>query len=749
MFNYFRKELEWGGRKLVLETGKIARQADGAVMVSYGETIVLCTAVGVKTAKPGQDFFPLTVNYQEKAFAAGKIPGGFFKREGRPSEAEVLKSRLIDRPIRPLFPEGFRNEVQIVATVLSYDNDNDPDIVAMVGCSAALTLSGIPFFGPIAAARVGYRDGQYLLNPTREQMQTSELELVLAGTAEGVLMVESEAQELSEDVMLGAVRFGHGAFQPVITAIIELAEHAAKEPWPLPEKSEQAAALAGRVDVLGRPGIAEAYQEKVKQTRYEKVAAAKKAAAAALAAEGHDPDAAKGLFHDLEADVVRNAILETGIRIDGRDTRTVRPIIAEVGVLPRAHGSALFTRGETQAFCVATLGTGQDEQVVDALLGEYREHFMLHYNFPPYSVGEAGRMGSPGRREVGHGKLAWRAVHPLLPLKEKFPYTMRVVSEITESNGSSSMATVCGTSLALMDAGVPLKRPVAGIAMGLIKEDRGFAVLSDILGDEDHLGDMDFKVAGTEAGVTSLQMDIKITSITFDIMQTALEQARDGRMHILGEMAKALTGARGDVAQTAPRITVINVPKEKIREVIGTGGKVIREIVEQTKCKVDIDDDGTIKIAAVDSDQAQKAIDWIRGIVAEPEIGVIYNGKVVKTADFGAFVNFLGSKDGLVHISELTQGRVGKTTDVVNQGDAVKVKVIGFDDRGKVKLSMRVVDQATGADITEQVGAKPNRGGDRPDRDRSDRGDRPDRGERRDRFDRSPSEGHEQPVVGE
>ena len=749
MFNYFRKELEWGGRKLVLETGKIARQADGAVMVSYGETIVLCTAVGVKTAKPGQDFFPLTVNYQEKAFAAGKIPGGFFKREGRPSEAEVLKSRLIDRPIRPLFPEGFRNEVQIVATVLSYDNENDPDIVAMVGCSAALTLSGIPFFGPIAAARVGYRDGQYLLNPTREQMQTSELELVLAGTAEGVLMVESEAQELSEDVMLGAVRFGHGAFQPVITAIIELAEHAAKEPWPLPEKSEQAAALAGRVDVLGRPGIAEAYKEKVKQTRYEKVAAAKKAAAAALAAEGHDPDAAKGLFHDLEADVVRNAILETGIRIDGRDTRTVRPIIAEVGVLPRAHGSALFTRGETQAFCVATLGTGQDEQVVDALLGEYREHFMLHYNFPPYSVGEAGRMGSPGRREVGHGKLAWRAVHPLLPAKEKFPYTMRVVSEITESNGSSSMATVCGTSLALMDAGVPLKRPVAGIAMGLIKEDRGFAVLSDILGDEDHLGDMDFKVAGTEAGVTSLQMDIKITSITFDIMQTALEQARDGRMHILGEMSKALTGARGDVAQTAPRITVINVPKEKIREVIGTGGKVIREIVEQTKCKVDIDDDGTIKIAAVDSDQAQKAIDWIRGIVAEPEIGVIYNGKVVKTADFGAFVNFLGSKDGLVHISELTQGRVGKTTDVVNQGDAVKVKVIGFDDRGKVKLSMRVVDQATGADITEQVGAKPNRGGDRPDRDRSDRGDRPDRGERRDRFDRSPSEGHEQPVVGE
>ena len=728
MFNYFRKELEWGGRKLVLETGKIARQADGAVMISYGETIILCTAVGVKTAKPGQDFFPLTVNYQEKAFAAGKIPGGFFKREGRPSEAETLKSRLIDRPIRPLFPEGFRNEVQIVATVLSYDNENDPDVVAMIGCSAALTLSGIPFFGPIAAARVGFENGAYILNPTVEQMKTSELELVLAGTSEGVLMVESEARELSEEVMLGAVKFGHSGFQPVINAIIELAEHAAKEPWALPEKSEEEKVLAARVNALGRASLAEAYQEKVKQARYEKVGAAKKAAAAALTAEGLDADKAKGLFHDLEADIVRNSILDTGIRIDGRDTRTVRPIIAEVGILPRAHGSALFTRGETQAFCVATLGTGQDEQVVDSLLGEYRENFMLHYNFPPYSVGEAGRMGSPGRREIGHGKLAWRAIHPLLPGKDKFPYTMRVVSEITESNGSSSMATVCGTSLALMDAGVPLKRPVAGIAMGLIKEDKGFAVLSDILGDEDHLGDMDFKVAGTEAGVTSLQMDIKITSITFDIMQTALEQAKDGRMHILGEMAKALTGARGDVAQTAPRITIINVPKEKIREVIGTGGKVIREIVEQTKCKIDIDDDGTIKIAAVDQDQAQKAIDWIRGIVAEPEIGVIYNGKVVKTADFGAFVNFLGSKDGLVHISELTQGRVGKTTDVVNQGDAVKVKVIGFDDRGKVKLSMRVVDQATGADITEQVGVKPARGGDRPERE-----DRPERG-RRERY---------------
>ncbi|HVY17927.1 MAG TPA: polyribonucleotide nucleotidyltransferase [Rhodopila sp.] len=732
MFNYFRKELEWGGRKLVLETGKIARQADGAVMVSYGETIVLCTAVGVKSAKPGQDFFPLTVNYQEKAFAAGKIPGGFFKREGQPSEAETLKSRLIDRPIRPLFPEGFRNEVQVIATVMSFDNENDPDIVSMIGCSAALTLSGIPFFGPVGAARVGYVDGQYVLNPTLDQMKTSQLDLVVAGTAEGVLMVESEAQELPEDVMLGAVEFGHKGFQPVIEAIIQLAEHAAKEPWALPETSDEEKALKARVDAIARAPLAEAYKETVKQARYAAVAAAKKAATDQLAAEGLDTGKAGALFHDLEADIVRNAILDTGIRIDGRDTKGIRPIIAEVGVLPRAHGSALFTRGETQAFCVATLGTGQDEQIVDALAGEYRENFMLHYNFPPYSVGEAGRLGRPGRREVGHGKLAWRAVHPLLPEKDKFPYTMRVVSEITESNGSSSMATVCGTSLSLMDAGVPLKRPVAGIAMGLIKEDRGFAVLSDILGDEDHLGDMDFKVAGTETGVTSLQMDIKITSITFEIMKTALGQAREGRMHILGEMAKALTGARGDVAQTAPRITTIQVPKEKIRDVIGTGGKVIREIVEQTKCKIDIEDDGTIKIAATDSEQAQRAIDWIRGIVAEPEIGVIYTGKVVKTADFGAFVNFLGSRDGLVHISELAQGRVGKTTDVVNNGDTVKVKVIGFDERGKVKLSMRVVDQATGADITEQVGARPPRG------ERPERGDRPERGERRERGDREP-----------
>ncbi len=709
MFNYFRKELDWGGRKLVLETGKIARQADGAVLVRYGDTVVLATAVGVKGARPGQDFFPLTVNYQEKSFAAGKIPGGFFKREGRPTEKETLVSRLIDRPVRPLFPDRLRNEVQVIATVLSHDLENDPDIVAMIGSSAALTFSGIPFFGPVGAARVGLVDGAFVLNPTAAERACSALDLVVAGTAKGVLMVESEAKELSEEKMLEAVMFGHAGFQPVIQAIIELAEHAAKEPWPLPEADAAEKALGERVAELARAALTEAYREKVKQVRAGKVVAARAAATAALAAEGVEAADLALHFEALESEIVRRAILETGIRIDGRDTKTIRPILAEVGVLPRTHGSALFTRGETQALCVATLGTGQDEQVIDALDGEYREHFMLHYNFPPYSVGEAGRMGSPGRREIGHDKLAWRAVHPLLPDKESFPYTMRVVSEITESNGSSSMATVCGASLSLMDAGVPLKRPVAGIAMGLIKEEESFAVLSDIIGDEDHLGDMDFKVAGTEQGVTSLQMDIKITSITPAIMWVALAQAREGRLHILGEMAKALTGHRSDVAATAPRITVMTVPKEKIRDVIGSGGKVIREITEQTGTKIDIDDDGTIKIAATDQKQAQAAIDWIRGIVAEPEPGVIYNGKVVKTTEFGAFVNFLGTRDGLVHISELAPGRVGRTTDVVNVGDAVKVKVIGFDERGKVKLSMRVVDQATGEDITDKVGPKGGR----------------------------------------
>ncbi len=729
--NYFRKDISWGGQILTLETGKIARQADGAVMARLGDTIVLCTVVGARSVKPGQDFFPLTVNYQEKAFAAGKIPGGFFKREGRPSESETLISRLIDRPLRPLFPEGFRNEVQVIATVLSHDLENDPDMVALVGCSAALTLSGIPFFGPVGGARVGYIDGAYVLNPTAAQRKLSQLDLVVAGTAEGVLMVESEAAELSEDIMLGAVKFGHEGFQAVIQGIIALAEVAAKEPWDVALADPAKDALKTRISALGTAPMAEAYKITEKLSRQKAVGEAKKAVIAALEAEGADVSAAKGLMKELEADVVRNAILDTGLRIDGRDTKTVRSILAEVGVLPRAHGSALFTRGETQALCVATLGTGQDEQIIDALAGEYRENFMLHYNFPPYSVNETGRMGSPGRREIGHGKLAWRAIHPVLPEKDKFPYTMRVVSEITESNGSSSMATVCGTSLSLMDAGCPLLRPVAGIAMGLIKEDRGFAVLSDILGDEDHLGDMDFKVAGSENGITALQMDIKITSITFEIMKIALGQAKDGRLHILGEMAKGISGARGDVAATAPRITVININKDKIRDVIGSGGKVIREITEQTGTKIDIDDDGTIKVAATSIEAAQKAIDWIQGITAEAEIGKIYNGKVVKTAEFGAFVNFLGAKDGLVHISELANERVQKTTDVVKDGDQVKVKVIGFDDRGKVKLSMRVVDQATGADITDQVGAK------RP-REDGDRGDRPDRGERRDRGDRGP-----------
>ena len=702
MFTVHRKEIEWGGRKLVLETGKIARQANGAVLVTYGDTTVLCTAVAAKAPKPGVDFFPLTVNYQEKAFAAGKIPGGFFKREGRPTEKETLVSRLIDRPIRPLFADGFRNETQVVCTVLSHDLENDPDIVAMVGASAALTISGIPFLGPIGAARVGYKNGQYVLNPTMDEVEDSDLDLVVAGTVEGVLMVESEAKELTEEVMLGAVMFGHTNFQPVIEMIIDLAEEAAKEPWDLPEPAYDRKALKARLRETVGSDVEAAYTEMVKQVRYEKVGAAKAKALETLAEE-FDTQSIGFEFKELEADILRGAVLKTGRRIDGRDTKTVRPIVSEVGVLPRAHGSALFTRGETQALVVTTLGTSQDEQIIDALEGEYREHFMLHYNFPPYSVGEAGRMGSPGRREIGHGKLAWRAIHPLLPKKEDFPYTLRVVSEVTESNGSSSMATVCGTSLSLMDAGAPLARPVAGIAMGLIKEDSGFAVLSDILGDEDHLGDMDFKVAGTEVGVTALQMDIKITSITEEIMKIALGQAKDGRLHILGEMSKALTGAREGVNENAPRITVINIPKEKIRDVIGSGGKVIREIVEQTGAKIDIDDDGTVKVSAVDQKKSDAAIEWIKGIVAEPEMNVVYTGKVVKVVDFGAFVNFLGSRDGLVHISELAQQRVGKVSDVVSQGDSVKVKVIGFDDRGKVKLSMKQVDQATGEDLTKKA----------------------------------------------
>jgi polyribonucleotide nucleotidyltransferase len=706
MFEIFRKEVMWGGRRLILETGKIARQADGAVMATYGETTVLCTAVASRTAKPGQDFFPLTVNYQEKTFAAGKIPGGFFKREGRPSEKETLVSRLIDRPIRPLFAPGFLNETQVVCTVLSHDLENDPDIVALVGASAALTLSGIPFFGPIAGARVGYIDGQYVLNPKIEDLPKSSLDLVVAGTGEGVLMVESEAKELSEEIMLGAVMFGHKSFQPVIQAIIELAESCAKEPWDLPVKAANYTAVDERLRAVVGTDIAAAYGEQQKQARQGKLETAKAKIAETFPEEADRALAGK-LFKSLEKDIVRGAILKTGRRIDGRDTKTVRQIVSEVGLLPRAHGSALFTRGETQGLVVTTLGTGQDEQIIDALDGEYRSNFMLHYNFPPYSTGEAKRMGSPGRREIGHGKLAWRAVRPLLPPKESFPYTIRVVSEITESNGSSSMATVCGASLSLMDAGVPLKAPVAGIAMGLIKEPDGFAVLSDILGDEDHLGDMDFKVAGTSGGVTALQMDIKITSITEEIMKIALGQAKDGRLHILSEMSKALTDAREGVSSNAPRITTISIPKDKIREVIGSGGKVIREICEVTGAKIDIEDDGTIKVAAVDETASKAAIDWIRGIVAEPELGVVYNGKVVKVVDFGAFVNFLGAKDGLVHISELAPQRVGKVADVVKVGDQVKVKVLGFDDRGKVKLSMKQVDQATGEDIGNRPREEP------------------------------------------
>ncbi len=710
MFQEYRKSLDWGGRPLVLETGKIARQADGAVLASLGETKVLCTVVYERSAKPGIDFFPLSVHYQEKAYAAGKIPGGFFKREGRPSEHEVLSSRLIDRPIRPLFAKGFRNETQVICTVLSHDLQNDPDIVAMIGTSAALTLSGVPFLGPIAGCRVGFISGDYVLNPRLDEMMNSDLDLVVAGTRDGVLMVESEANELSEEVMLGAVMFGHRSLQPVIDAIIELAEACAKEPMELQGASDGKAAFAERLRALAEDDLREAYTETAKAARRQRVAATKELAAASLAAEGNTDaallaDSFDEIFQDLEKDVVRNRMIATRTRIDGRGPADIRPIAVEVGLLPRAHGSALFTRGETQALVVATLGTGQDEQIIDALAGESREHFMLHYNFPPYSVGETGRPGFTGRREIGHGKLAWRSMHPLMPLKTDFPYTIRVVSEVTESNGSSSMATVCGSSLALMDAGVPLPRPVAGIAMGLIKEEESFVVLSDILGDEDHLGDMDFKVAGTSIGVTALQMDIKITSITEAIMRQALDQARDGRIHILGEMARGITSAREAISKMAPRITVLNINKEKIREVIGPGGKVIREICEVTGARVDIEDDGTVKVAAVDQHSADAAIEWIRSIAAEPEIGVIYTGKVVKVVDFGAFVNFLGNRDGLVHISELAPARVNKVGDVVQVGDMVKVKVIGIDDRGKIKLSMRAVDQATGEDIGDGRGA--------------------------------------------
>jgi polyribonucleotide nucleotidyltransferase len=707
MFDHHKVELNWGGQPLTLETGKIARQADGAVLATLGETVVLATVVSAKSPKPGIDFFPLTVNYQEKYFAAGKIPGGYFKREGRPTENETLTSRLIDRPIRPLFPAGYKHETQVIITTLQHDMENNPDVLAMVAASAALTISGIPFMGPIGAARVGYVDGEYVLNLPVDRRADSKLDLIMAGTQDAVLMVESEAQELSEEVMLGAVMFGHEQSRKVIEAIISLAELAAKEPRDF-EPQDFSVVETEMLSVI-EADLRDAYKITKKEDRYAAVDAAKTKVkefyAARIEAGTISAEDVGAVFKSLQAKIVRWNVLDTGHRIDGRDLKTVRPIVSEVGVLPRTHGSAIFTRGETQALVVATLGTGDDEQFIDSLEGTYKQNFLLHYNFPPYSVGEAGRMGSPGRREIGHGKLAWRAINPLRPSVEEFPYTIRVVSEITESNGSSSMATVCGTSLALMDAGVPMVRPVAGIAMGLILEGEKFAVLSDILGDEDHLGDMDFKVAGTEAGVTSLQMDIKIAGITEEIMKIALEQAKGGRIHILGEMAKAITASRDEVGEFAPRIETMKIPTDKIREVIGTGGKVIREIVEKTGAKINIEDDGTIKIASSDGKQIEAAIKWIKSITDEAEVGEIYQGTVVKTADFGAFVNFFGAKDGLVHISQLADQRVAKTTDVVKEGDKVWVKLLGFDERGKVRLSMKVVDQETGKEREKQESA--------------------------------------------
>jgi polyribonucleotide nucleotidyltransferase len=692
MFDKHRKEIQWGGRTLVLETGQYARQALGAVMVSYGDTSVLNTVTAAKKAKTGIDFFPLTVNYQERTYAAGKIPGGFFKREGRPAEAETLICRLIDRPIRPLFASSFKNETQVVNTVMSHDLENQPDIVALVGTSAALTLSGLPFMGPIGAARVGYIDGEYVLNPTIEQLENSELDLVVAGTRDAVLMVESQAKELSEEVMLGAVMFGHAEMQVVIDAIIELAEACAKDPIELPEEVDHSA-LEAQIAKLAESDLRAAYAEKVKQVRSGLVNEVKDKVKAQLVEEGDEIQASLvgSLLKNLEKDIVRGDIIKTKVRIDGRGLSDVRGISGSVNILPRAHGSALFTRGETQAIVVTTLGTVDDEKFVDALEGMYKEKFMLHYNFPPYSVGEVGRMGGTSRREIGHGKLAWRALQAVLPSHEDFPYTMRIVSEITESNGSSSMASVCGASLSMMDAGVPLTRPVSGIAMGLIKEGDDFAVLSDILGDEDHLGDMDFKVAGTSEGLTSLQMDIKITGITKEIMSIALEQAKGGRHYILDEMSNALSGAREEMSEHAPRIVTIHVKREKIREIIGTGGKVIREICEVTGAKVNIDDDGAVKISSSDGAAIDAAVAWIEGIVAEPEVGKIYEGKVVKCVDFGAFVNFLGTRDGLVHISELAPERVNKVTDIVSEGEMVKVKVLGVDDRGKVRLSIKAI----------------------------------------------------------
>jgi polyribonucleotide nucleotidyltransferase len=737
MFDIKRKTIDWAGRKLVLETGRMARQADASVLATLGETTVLATVVYARSAKPGQDFFPLTVNYQEKTFAAGKIPGGYFKREGRPSEKETLVSRLIDRPIRPLFVKGFKNEVQVVITVLSHDLENDPDILSMVAASAALTLSGVPFMGPIGAARVGLVDGQMVLNPTIEQTKTSDLDLVVAATSDALMMVESEAKELPESTMLEALMFAHKGMQPVIEAIIEMAEHAAKEPFAF-EPEDHSHVVESIKNLVGAD-IRAAYEIKGKHERHDAVGMAKAKAQIALVKSEQNPDGIESsvfgtAFKECEAEVLRRDIIDHGRRVDGRPVDKVRAIVSEVGILPRTHGSALFTRGETQALVVSTLGTGDDEQYIDALDGTYKERFLLHYDFPPYSVGETGRMGSPGRREIGHGKLAWRAIRPVLPTDEEFPYVVRVVSEITESNGSSSMATVCGTSLSMMDAGVPLKRPVSGIAMGLILEKDGFAILSDILGDEDHLGDMDFKVAGTELGITSLQMDIKVAGITEEIMTKALAQAKDGRLHILGEMSKAITGARAELGDFVPKIETIKIPTDKIREVIGSGGKVIREIVEKTGAKIDIADDGTIKISAVETAKIDAARDWIRSIASEPEIGAIYKGKVVKIVDFGAFVNFFGAKDGLVHVSQIKPEKIAKVSDFLVEGQEVKVKFIGFDDRGKTKLSMKVVDQETGEDITEKVEAERlarqaarAESGEEPELEMAEGGDRDDR----------------------
>ena len=699
-FKVSRKEMEWGGRKLVLETGKMARQATGAVVAKYGETEVIATVVAAKEAKADQDFFPLTVNYQEKYYATGKVPGGFMKREGKPSEREVLISRLIDRPIRPLFPDAFKNEVQVICTVLSHDQNTDSDVVSMVAASAALAVSGIPFLGPIGAAKVGYKNGEYILNPTIEQMKDTDLELAVAGTSEGVLMVESEAQELSEEVMLGAVMFGFDSFQPVIKMINELKVEAGKEVWEAPVFPKEFDELYVRVEKEFRAKFEEAFKETDKLKRGTLVGQASEEVKATIDPENEIENRYVGdVIEKLMHTVVREKVLTTGHRIDGRDTKTVRPIQCEVDVLSRAHGSALFTRGETQALVVTTLGTGEDAQIVDGLLA--KEDFMLNYNFPPFSVGECGRLGSPGRREIGHGKLAWRAIHPMMPKdKDSFPYTVRVVSEIMESNGSSSMATVCGTCMSLMAAGVPMAKPIAGIAMGLIKEDDGrVAVLTDILGDEDHLGDMDFKVAGTKDGVTALQMDIKITSITKEIMQTALAQAHEGRIHILGEMAKAIAEPRPNVSPLAPGIVAIKIPVDKIREVIGTGGKVIREIVEKTNTKIDIADDGVIKIASMKKEDGDAALEWIMGIVAEPEDGKIYHGVVTKIMDFGAFVRFLGTTEGLVHISEVKNERIASVSDFYKEGDSIWVKCMGTDNRGKIKLSAKRVNQETGEDL--------------------------------------------------